>query len=121
LVVDEYPILVKTMLVLGTAWRWARWSDKLRRLVREAIPDNAIMQIVIDLDTQEILELYTDEYIEYYQQYQAVEWAQWRRHITREKVTVTTMTAATTAGSPRAGIIQNLYLRTDNFTRTSGH
>ena len=65
LIVDEFPVIITTMLVCGTAWRWARWSDKLLQLTWEAIPDSAITSIVIDIDTGEISEIWTNEQIEY--------------------------------------------------------
>jgi hypothetical protein len=58
----------------------------LHRLVWEAIPDDAITQIVVDPDSGEILELYVDEYIEFNKRYQAVEYGRRERHITRERV-----------------------------------
>jgi hypothetical protein len=65
LVLDEYPLIVQTMLVTGTAWRWARWSDSVRRIVWEAIPDSSVTAIDLDLDALEITGVYTDEQIEY--------------------------------------------------------
>jgi hypothetical protein len=87
LLVDEFPIIVKTMLITGTAWRWAAWSDKSRRLQWEAIPDDAITQIIIDLDTQDISEIYTDEQIEFGKGAQNTAYTRRRRHFTREKIT----------------------------------
>jgi hypothetical protein len=87
LLVDEFPIIIKVMLVIGTAWRWARWSDKLMRLVWEDIPDDAITQLIVDLDTHEITEIYTDEMLEYGKGEQNIQNTRRRRHITREKIT----------------------------------
>jgi len=87
LIVDEYPVLVATMLIQGTAWRWARWSDKLRKLVWEAIPDSSITSLIIDLDTGEIAEIWTDEQIEYNKGEIAKANTTRKRHITRELVT----------------------------------
>jgi hypothetical protein len=87
LLIDEFPILVRVMLVIGTAWRWARWSDKLMRLAWEAIPDDSIKQIIVDLDTQEIAEMYTDEMLEHGEGEQNIQNTRRRRHITREKIT----------------------------------
>jgi hypothetical protein len=89
LLIDEFPIIVRVMLVIGTAWRWARWSDKLKRLIWEAIPDDSITQLIVDLDTQEITELYTDEMLEYGKGEHNTENTRRRRHITREKITET--------------------------------
>jgi hypothetical protein len=87
LIVDEFPVIVNTMLIQGTAWRWPRWSDRLHRLVWEAIPDSSITSIIIDLDTGEIAELYTDEQIEYNRGEASTEYTRRKRHITRTLVT----------------------------------
>jgi hypothetical protein len=87
LIVDEYPVLVTTMLIQGTAWRWARWSDKLRRLVWETIPDASVTQIIIDLDTGEIAELWIEEQIEYNKGEINTAYTTRKRHITRTLIT----------------------------------
>ena len=87
LIVDEYPVLVATMLVQGTSWRWARWSDKLHRLTWEAIPDSSITSIIIDLDTGEIAEIWTNEQIEYNKGEIATAYTTRKRHITRTMIT----------------------------------
>jgi hypothetical protein len=87
ILVDEFPIIVKTMLVTGTAWRWAVWSDASRRLLWEAIPDDSITQIIIDSGTQEITEIYTDEQIEFGQGAQNIQYTNRKRHFTPQKIT----------------------------------
>jgi len=87
LIIDEFPVLVSTYLVAGTAWRWARWSDKLRCLVWEAIPDSSVTSIIIDLDTGEIAELWVDEQLEYSEGEINTAYANRKRHITKEAVT----------------------------------
>jgi len=86
-IVDEYPIIVATMLIQGTAWRWARWSDKLHRLVWETIPDSSVTQIILDLDTGEIAELWIEEQIEYNKGQTNTACATRIRHITRSLIT----------------------------------
>jgi len=87
LIVDEFPVLVETMLIQGTSWRWAVWSDKLHRLVWEAIPDSGITQIIIDIDTGEISELWIEEQIEYNKGQSNVAYTTRTRHITRTLIT----------------------------------
>jgi hypothetical protein len=89
LVVDEFPVTVTEMLTLGTAWRWARWSDKLHRLTWEVIPDSSITSIIIDLDTGEISELYIDEQIDYNEGETNIANVNRKRHITRTLITET--------------------------------
>jgi hypothetical protein len=87
LLVDEFPLIVSTMLIQGTAWRWPRWNDKLRRLVWEAMPDSSVTAIILDLDTGEINELWTDEQIQYREGELNTVYAERKRHITRSLVT----------------------------------
>jgi hypothetical protein len=87
LIVDEFPVMVATMLIQGTAWRWARWSDKLHRLVWEAIPDSSITSLILDLDTGEITELWCEEQIEYNQGEMNTAYTTRKRHITRTLIT----------------------------------
>ena len=89
LVYDEFPVLVTDMLVEGTAWRWARWCDKLHKLVWEAIPDESVTTIVINIDTGEIAELWIDEQIEYNKGETNVANTNRKRHFTRELITET--------------------------------
>jgi hypothetical protein len=86
---DEGPVITQTMLVTGTAWRWARWSDRLRRLVWEAIPDEAIgsQGIETDPDTGEITAIRTDENIEFNGPDFRTRYARRKRAITPETVT----------------------------------
>jgi hypothetical protein len=86
---DEGPIITQTMLVTGTAWRWARWSDKLRRLVWEAIADDAIGSQGIETDpgTGEITVIRTDENIEFNGPDFRTRYARRKRSITRELIT----------------------------------
>jgi hypothetical protein len=86
---DEGPIITQTMLVTGTAWRWPRWNDRTRRLVWEAIPDEAIgsQGIETDPDTGEIMVIRTNENIEYNGPDFNVRQTQRKRVITRELVT----------------------------------
>jgi len=86
LVVDEFPVLVTTMLTQGTAWRWARWSDELHRLTWEVIPDSSITSIIIELSTGEIKELYTAEYLEFNKGESGVATTTHKRHITKDLI-----------------------------------
>jgi len=86
LIVDEYPVMVSTMLIQGTAWRWVRWSDKLHRLVWETIPDSSITQIILDVDTGEIAELWIEEQLEYNKGRTDTVFTIRTRHITKDYI-----------------------------------
>jgi len=87
LIVDEFPVLITTMLTQGTAWRWARWNDGQHKLTWEVIPDSSVTQIIIDLDTGDISEIWTDEQIQYNKGEMFEEFTRRKRHITRETIT----------------------------------
>ena len=87
LLVDEFPVLVTTMLTQGTAWRWAKWSDKLMKLTWEAIPDSSITSVIIELNTGEIKELFTTDQLEYNKGENKVAISTRKRHITRDLIT----------------------------------
>ena len=87
LIVDEFPVMVATMLIQGTAWRWAKWSDELHRLVWEAIPDSSITSIILNLGTGEIAELWIEEQIEYNKGKTNTAYTTHTRHITRTQIT----------------------------------
>ena len=89
LIVDEFPVMVAEYLVTGTAWRWARWSDKLHCLVWEAIPDSSITSMIIDLDSGEITELWIDEQLEYSEGEINTVYSNRKRHITKTQITET--------------------------------
>jgi len=86
LIVDEFPVMVGTMLIQGTAWRWARWSDKLHRLVWETIPDSSITQIILDVDNGEITELWIEEQLEYNKGRTDTVFTTRIRHITKDYI-----------------------------------
>jgi len=87
LIIDELPVLIVTMLTQGTAWRWARWSDKLHKLTWEVIPDRSITSIIIELDTGEITEIWTNEQLEYNKGEKNVAISTRKRHITKDLIT----------------------------------
>lgn len=87
LLFDECSIITESMLLYGTSWRWAKWSDKLRKVVWESIPDESIVDIVIDLDSEEISEVYTDEQISYTAGENDKRYCRRKRHITKTQIT----------------------------------
>ncbi|MDR3334901.1 MAG: hypothetical protein LBT13_08475, partial [Treponema sp.] len=42
---DEFPIINRTFMLIGTGWRWCRFSQKLGRVIWEAMPDRTITDI----------------------------------------------------------------------------
>lgn len=61
---DECPIITRTMLLMGTAWRWAKYSEQKKDIVWESIPDETITALGINMATGNIEEVYTTETIE---------------------------------------------------------
>ena len=85
---DECPIIVQTYLIIGTAWRWCRWSQKLGRVIWEAIPDENITDIELDLDTGEINVIWDHIKFRYTDGYNQVKTAERKRRIGRDYIQV---------------------------------
>ena len=85
---EECPIIVQTYLLIGTAWRWCRWSQKLGRVIWEAIPDQNVTDIEIDLDTNEINVVWDHVMIKYIDGYNQVKYAERKRRIGRDYIQI---------------------------------
>jgi hypothetical protein len=85
---EEIPIINETALIIGTAWRWVRWSQKLNRVIWEAIPDETITDIELDLDTNEIKAVWTYEQMRYTDGYNVIKHAERKRRIGRDAVQI---------------------------------
>ncbi len=46
--VDEAPIITQSSLIIGTGWRWAKWSDTYKKVYIEVIPDDEIAAYRVD-------------------------------------------------------------------------
>ena len=89
LLLEEGNAITRTALVHGTAWRWARWSDNLKKLVWEIIPDGIIGNngIELDTDTGEIIAITTDETLTFNRPDNQIKFANRKRTITKEIIT----------------------------------
>jgi hypothetical protein len=85
---EELPLISETALIIGTAWRWVRWSRKLNRVIWEVIPDETIADIELDIDTNEIMAIWTHEQIRYTDGYNVVKYAERKRRIGRDTVQI---------------------------------
>ena len=85
---DEIPIITQTYMLIGTAWRWCRYSQKLGRVIWEAIPDQNITDIEIDLDTNEINVVWDHVMIKYIDGYNQVKYAERKRRIGRDYIQI---------------------------------
>ena len=85
---EELPLINETALIIGTAWRWVRWSRKLNRVIWEVIPDESITDIELDIDTNEILAIWTHEQIRYTGGYNVIKYAERKRRIGRDTVQI---------------------------------
>jgi hypothetical protein len=86
---DEGPIITTTMLVNGTAWRWATWDDASRRLVWQVISDGVIGPQGIEVDPASgvIVSISIDENIKYNGPKFRQKSARRQRTITKDMVT----------------------------------
>ncbi|GBR73151.1 phage portal protein [Candidatus Termititenax aidoneus] len=89
ILLDTSETINKTSMINGTAWRWARWSDKLQQIVVEEIADAAIGSEGLDCDpdTGEILAVHTCEEITTYADGQPLV-SERKRKITRNEITI---------------------------------
>jgi hypothetical protein len=87
LFVDECPVITQTMLIQGSAWRWAKWDDKKRKIVLTSIPDDSITDLIIDTETEEIKEILTDEQIRYSAGESDIRYSRRKRRINKETIT----------------------------------
>jgi hypothetical protein len=85
---EEIPLINDTFLIIGTSWRWVRWSQKLNRVIWEVIPDETITDIELDLDTNEVLAVWTHEQIRYTDGYNVIKYAERKRRIGRDIVQI---------------------------------
>jgi hypothetical protein len=83
---DEFPIITNTYRLLGTSWRWCRYSNKLGRVIWEAIPDDTVTDIEIDLDTNEINVVWDHIKIRYTGGYNTAKYAERKRRIGRDYI-----------------------------------
>lgn len=63
---DEFSIIERTKLLLGTAWRFAKFDRRSNSVIWEIIPDNTIEAVEIDVSSGEIIAINTSESIEVY-------------------------------------------------------
>jgi hypothetical protein len=85
---DECPIIVQTYLLIGTSWRWCRYSHQLGRVIWEAIPDQNITDIEIGMDTNEINVVWDHVMFKYADGYNQVKYAERKRRIGRDYIQV---------------------------------
>ncbi|MCL2206412.1 MAG: hypothetical protein FWB82_07850, partial [Treponema sp.] len=85
---DDFPGIVQAYLLIGTAWRWCRYSQKLGRVIWETIPDQNITDIEIDLDTNEINVVWDHVMIQYIDNYNEVKYAERKRRIGRDYIQI---------------------------------
>ena len=58
---EEFPMLERTKLVIGTAWRWVRYDAKAMDYVWESIPDDSITDILLDPVSFNIKSIFTHD------------------------------------------------------------
>ena len=83
---DEFRGITQTCLLIGTAWRWCRYSRKLGRVIWEAIPDQNVTDIEIDVDTNEINVVWDHVMVRYSDGYNQVKHAERKRRIGRDYI-----------------------------------
>lgn len=72
----------------GTIWIWPRWSSRSGKLVWEFIEDDAVTDIIRDLDSNEIVEIITDEQMTVRTGFNETVTVTRRRSFRRDRITV---------------------------------
>lgn len=85
---DEFPIIERTKLIKGTAWRWVRYDSRTMRLVWESIPDESITDVETDPSTDEIVAIYTHDNFKITTSENQTGYVERKRKITAKKITV---------------------------------
>ena len=60
----DFSLITRTKCLLGTAWRWPRYSAAKGEVIWESIADSSITDITIDPVTLEIIAVYTHDRFE---------------------------------------------------------
>jgi hypothetical protein len=85
---DEFPIINRTFMLIGTSWRWCRFSQKLGRVIWEALPDETVTDIEIDLDTNEINVVWDHVQIKYTAGENVTKYAERKRRIGHDYIQI---------------------------------
>lgn len=72
----------------GTIWVWPKWSAKKNNLVWEYMPDSTVSDIIIDMETRDIVKIITDEEIQITTGYNTTAYIRRRRHFTKSRIDV---------------------------------
>jgi len=73
----------------GTIWIWPSYDSRERMLRWEFIPDESVSDIIVDINTREILKIIVDEEITITTAYNETANVRRRREFTKQKITVT--------------------------------
>jgi hypothetical protein len=88
--VDEAPIITQTMLITGTAWRWAQWDSISGTWCIEAIADDEVAGFR-QLENGEIAEMWLDKQVGYRRENALLSLPttyRLQRHITRDYIDI---------------------------------
>lgn len=58
---EEFPIIERDKLLYGTAWRWPKYSVKMNDAIMESIPDDTVEALEIDIESGEIVTIFTHD------------------------------------------------------------
>jgi hypothetical protein len=72
----------------GTCWVFPHYSEKEEKVIWEFIPDDSVSDIIRDINTQEVIEIITDEEIKVSIGYDKAVTVKRRRSFTKEKITI---------------------------------
>jgi hypothetical protein len=91
----------------GTIWVWPRWSAKSNKLIWEFIEDDTVTDIIKDMESDEIIEIITNEQMRVSTGENRIVTVSRKRIFTRERITVEWTGAELLPGDLRSGSVRN--------------
>ena len=85
---EEFPMLERTKLVVGSAWRWVRYDAKAMTYVWESIPDDSITDILLEPVSFAIKAIYTHDQFKVSAKMNQIVYVERIREITKDYINV---------------------------------
>ena len=92
---EEFPMLERTKLITGTAWRWVRFDAKTMDYVWESIPDDSITDILLDPVSFNIKSIFTHDQFKVTRDRNQIVYVERIREITPTYINVKWLTKST--------------------------
>ena len=85
---DEFPIIERDKLIFGTTWIWPKFSARINGAVWETIKDDTVEAIEFDVESGEIMAIYTHDVFTVSVGRDSTERRERYRKITKERIEI---------------------------------